>query len=319
MVSGATHLESIPRGFGMSVRIQTSSAASKRIRVGLPSFKIVLVVVVILGRISTGVSVQAQQPANSEVTTGEIRTLPSADADRIQRNVPDGASNARKSSAKDDTCLLPPLNLMRGPTVAAEQLQIPPKARKEYQAACAALEDKKTGDVEKRLRKAVQEYPKYSVARVTLGQLLAAQQRTDEARSACSLASTVDSKYVPAYLCLADLALRAHDWGEVLKQSNHALEVDPSSNALAYEYHAAANLNLHNLADAEKSGLRAVDIDKDHREPRVHFVLAQIYEAKGDSASEATQLREYLKYASNPDDGAMVKQYLSELEKQADK
>jgi hypothetical protein len=31
---------------------------------------------------------------------------------------------------------------------------------------------------------------------------------------------------------------------------------------VAYEYHAAANLNFHNLADAEKSGLRAVDIDK---------------------------------------------------------
>jgi hypothetical protein len=48
---------------------------------------------------------------------------------------------------------------------------------------------------------------------VTLGQVLATQQRTDEARRACSQASTVDSKYVPAYLCLADIALRAHDWG----------------------------------------------------------------------------------------------------------
>jgi hypothetical protein len=43
---------------------------------------------------------------------------------------------------------------------------------------------------------------------VTLGQVLATQQRTDEARRACSQASTVDSKYVPAYLCLADIALR---------------------------------------------------------------------------------------------------------------
>jgi hypothetical protein len=41
------------------------------------------------------------------------------------------------------------------------------------------------------------------------------------------------------YLCLADIALRAHDWGEVLKLSSHALEVDPTNNAVAYEYHAA--------------------------------------------------------------------------------
>jgi len=74
-------------------------------------------------------------------------------------------------------------------------------------------------------------------------------------------------------------------------------------------------LHLHNLGEAEKSGLRAVDIDKEHRDPRVYFVLAQIYEAKGDFAHETEQLREYLKYASSPDDIALVKQFLSRLEK----
>ena len=80
----------------------------------------------------------------------------------------------------------------------------------------------------------------------------------------------MDPTYVPAYLCLADIAARGQSWDEVLKLSGRALELDPSANAVAYEYHAAANLNLHNLAGAEKSGLRAVAIDKDHREPRVH-------------------------------------------------
>jgi tetratricopeptide (TPR) repeat protein len=305
----------------VSLWIQTASAASKQIRGGLPPFKIVLVVVVILGSVFPFVSAQAQPTSKPAVDSGEIRTLPTADTDdRIrQRNARGSAPTALKNFAKNNTCLLPPLNLMSGPTVAAEQLQIPPKARKEYEEACATLKNGKTGDAEKRLRKAVQEYPKYSAAWVTLGQVLAAQQRTDEARSACSQASTVDSRYVPAYLCLADIALRANDWREVLHLSSEALEVDPSNNAVAYEYHAAANLNLHNLGDAEKSGLRAVDIDKNHREPRVYFVLAQIYEAKHDPANEATQLREYLKYARNPDDVDMVKQYLSDLEKQTGK
>jgi hypothetical protein len=49
------------------------------------------------------------------------------------------------------------------------------------------------------------------------------------------------------------------------------------------------------LTDVEKSALRALEIDKNNSEPRVHFVLAQIYEAKGDRADEAAQLREYLK------------------------
>ncbi len=51
-------------------------------------------------------------------------------------------------------------------------------------------------------------------------------------------------------------------------------------------------------------------------DPRVHFLLAQIYEEKCDRAGEAAQLREYLKYASDPNDVAMVKNYLSELDQQ---
>jgi predicted Zn-dependent protease len=178
------------------------------------------------------------------------------------------------------------------------------------------LKDKKTADAEKHLRNAVQADPKYSVAWVTLGQVLAAQQRTDEARVACSQGSSADSSYVPAYLCLADLAVRAHDWEQTLKFSSRALELDPGNNAVAYEYHAVANLNTNKLADAEKSGLRAAQIDSKHLEPRIYFVLAQIYEAKGDFINEAAQLREYLKYAQNAGDVAMVKQYLSQLEKQ---
>jgi tetratricopeptide (TPR) repeat protein len=165
----------------------------------------------------------------------------------------------------------------------------------------------------------VQEYPKYAAAWVTLGQMMAAQQKSGEARNSCSQATGVDPTYVPGYLCLADIALRVHDWDEVLKLSSRALEIDPTTNALAYECHAAANLNLRKLPQAEKSALRAVDIDKDHHEPRVHFVLAQIYEAKGDAVNEAAQLREYLKYATNSDDITIVKQYLAELEKQSAK
>jgi len=62
--------------------------------------------------------------------------------------------------------------------------------------------------------------------------------------------------------------------------------------------------------------LRAIEIDTDHKEPRAHFILAQVYEAKGDSAAEAEQLREYLKYADDRNDIAWTQQYLDRLEKQ---
>jgi tetratricopeptide (TPR) repeat protein len=263
---------------------------------------------------------QGSRPDTPGAPASDVSNIPKPLTDtfeRVQmRNAPYDAQAGQKTAEKENTCLLPPLTLVRSPIVAATALQVPPKARKEYQEACSALNKKKTADAEKHLRKAVHEYPKYSVAWVTMGQVLAAQHRIDDARSACSQGSTANPMYVPAQLCLADIAAQAHDWSEVLKLSSHALELDPSNNAVAYEYHAAANLNLHKLREAEKSGLRAVEIDKEHREPRTYFVLAQIYEAKGDFANEAEQLREYLKYAANPDDIAAVKQYLSRLEKQ---
>jgi len=276
-----------------------------------------------LASVATWAQVEKTGPypsASGSVTeSGEIRTLPSADAGRIDLSSTRNGAAAARVSPKEDTCLLPPLNLTAASTVSTAELGIPAKAKKKYQQACTALKDKKTADAEKDLRAAVEAFPKYCAAWVTLGQMLAAEQHIDEARKACLQGSTADSSYAPADLCLADIAARAHDWDEVLKRSSHALDLDPSNNAVAYEYHAAANLNLHHLAEAEKSGLRAAEIDKDHREPRVYFVLAQVYEAKGDSASEVQQLREYLKYAKDPDDIAMVNQYLADLEKQTRK
>jgi len=165
------------------------------------------------------------------------------------------------------------------------------------------------------LRKAVKQWPKDSAAWVVLGQVLEAQQKTDEAYGACSQPLATDSNYLPAYLCLADISAHSENWNKVLQLSTRALEIDPTNNAVAYDYNAAANFQLHRLPEAEKSALRAAEIDKSNADPRVHFLLAQIYEAKGDRESEAAQLREYLKYASDPNDVAMVKRYLSELEK----
>ncbi len=230
------------------------------------------------------------------------------------RDLHESAAKVEKKNETEDSCLLPPLTLVRSPVVAATALAVPPKARKEYSEACAALKDKKTESAEMHLRKAVQTYPKYSVAWVTLGQMLAAENHTEDGRNACAQGSAVEPKYVPAYLCLAEIAAREKAWGDVLQLSSRAIDLDPSTTAISYEYNAAANLRTNRLDDAEKSAMRALSIDKDNADPRAHFLLAQIYEAKGDRTNEIAQLREYLKFAKDPDDVAAAKQSLSQLE-----
>jgi tetratricopeptide (TPR) repeat protein len=157
----------------------------------------------------------------------------------------------------------------------------------------------------------VKQDPKFSAAWVLLGQIFEAQQKMEDAHDACSKPA---GSYLPAYLCLADISARAKNWEDVLRLSSLALEIDPATAAPAYAYNAAANFNLHDLAAAEKSALRALDIDKANHDPRVHLLLAQIYAAQGDRANQAGQLREYLKYVTDPNDEQMVKKALASLQ-----
>jgi tetratricopeptide (TPR) repeat protein len=230
----------------------------------------------------------------------------------IVEGQPDPAA-PKKTSA--DNCFLPPLNGLHATTVGVADLRIPEQAKKEYEGACSALGNKNMVEAEKHLRKAVKQYQQYSAAWVMLGQTLEAQQKMTEARTACSRPIATNSNYLPAYLCQADISGRLQSWDDMLKLSTRALEIDPTNNAVAYAYNAAANFNLHNLSKAEESALKAEAIDKSNTDPRIHFLLAQIYEGKGDRTREAAQLREYLKYASDPSDIAMVTSYLSELDK----
>jgi len=238
-------------------------------------------------------------------------TLPS-EFDRTKAML-DSNGNPIPKEVKADNCFLPPLNGLPMITAGVADLQVSAKPRHEFEEGCASLRNQKAADAEAHLRKALKQDAKFSAAWVLLGQVLEAEQKMDEARDACSR-PVASSSYLPAYLCLADISARTGNWDDVLKLSARALELDPSTAAPAYSYNAAANYNLHNLPAAEKSALRAVDIDKSNSDPRVHFLLAQIYEAEGNRAAEAVQLREYLKYVTDPADAEMVKKALASLE-----
>jgi len=264
----------------------------------------------------------AQRPGGGMAPPNKPNPPPRAPSDTFDQTrlrYGDKSTPAVTIIGEKDTCFLPPLNSVGNPTVAVANLQAFPKAKKDYAAACSALNDKKYDAAEAHLRRAVQIEAKYPAAWVTLGQLLAAAQKNDDAHQACSHALEAEVNYVVAYLCMAEVAVRAQQWEEVLKYTGRALELDPTNDAPGYAYSAAANLNLHRLDEAEKNGLRALEIDKNNSDPRVHFLMAQIYEAKRDLTSEAEQLREYLKYANGPEEVAMVKQALADVEKRAGK
>jgi len=235
--------------------------------------------------------------------------VPSIPDDRV--NMPD--SVPRTATDGDESCFMSPLTGIHSPTAGLASLKVPKGARKDFQHACAATSRKNLAKAEEELREAVHEDPQYPAAWVLLGQVLKAEQKPAEARNACSQALSVDPNYLPADVCLADLCAVEHRWEEMLRLANTAVALDPANDPRAYFYAAAAYFALHRVAEAETSALKAVEIDKARREPRAHFLLAQIYEIEGKPDGEAAQLQEYLKSATDPQEVAMVKKYLSDL------
>lgn len=220
---------------------------------------------------------------------------------------------AATPAAGDEFCFMSPLTGIRSPTAGVASLEVQGRARRDFQRACRAAGDKKLAKAEEHLRKALHEDAQYSAAWVLLGQVLKAQRKPEDARNACSQALRVDPSYLPADLCLADLCAVDQRWEEMLRFANAALALDSASDPHAYFYAAGAHFALHRLADAERIALKAAEIDQARREPRTHFLLAQIYEIERKPDAEAAQLQEYLKSATDPQEVAMVKKYLADL------
>ena len=211
-------------------------------------------------------------------------------------------------------CFLPPLNSVSPATIGVVDLLAPLKSQNEYESACRTLQKNEIANAENHLRRAIAGYEKYAAAWVLLGQLLETRQKLDEARSACSKSVEASSSYLPGFLCLADISTRQERWLDALKFSARVLEIDSTGNPAGYVLNATANLNLHHLVEAEESALKASKMDVKNSEPRVHYLLAQIYAAEGDRARTIAQLHEYLKYAKEPGDVAVAKNSLLKLE-----
>jgi len=203
---------------------------------------------------------------------------------------------------------------VNSPTVSVKRLGVTGKAQGEYQRGCGALKGKRWAEAEDHLRRAVDLYPDYAAAWVLLGQALISERKSEDARKACDKAKEIDPGYVASYLCLAEFAANESDWPGVAKASAAALDLDPIGNPYALYYAADAGLHQRQLSQAEMHAQAAVKLDTWHHIPEVHMLLAQIYQEAGNVVGEATQLREFLKYAANSKDAPLAKSMLTLVE-----
>ena len=196
------------------------------------------------------------------------------------------------------------------------RLEIPSKARTEFEKACGYVRKRKLLDAEQHARNAIEQYPNYVAAWVMLGQILEGLQQIDEARNACEHALSTDPTYLPPYLCLTQISVSKEQWDSVLNLTESALKLNPADVGYVYFFRAVAYYRTQRLAEAEKNALEAAGVDGDHGGAPIYFLLAQIYEAEGKSDLAAAQIRHFLKLSPDRKTSTEARQYLAELQRQ---
>jgi tetratricopeptide (TPR) repeat protein len=206
-----------------------------------------------------------------------------------------------------------------GGVISTVSLAAPQNAQHEYAKGIEELRDHKLDKAEKHFIKATEIYPKYAVAWERLAKLQSDANNRLAARSSFLRAIDADPKYVPPYVGLASVNAEESQWDSVLELTNKAIGIDNQHFALAYFLNGAANFNKGDNAAAEKAGLRAEQIDKEHAHPRIQLLLAEVFNRAGKPAVAAEHLRKFLELDPTSKEADAARTKLAKLELAASK
>jgi tetratricopeptide (TPR) repeat protein len=215
------------------------------------------------------------------------------------------------------TIILHRMGNVEGTTISATSLNAPKDAKKAYEKARDLLKKKKAPEAEKELEKAVQLYPKYSVAWFELGRIRESRNEVESARKAYGEALAADAKFVKPYHQLAGLSLKEQKWQDVADTTSRLIKLDPVDYPDAYFYNSVANYYLKNFDAAEKSAREAQKLDTRNRIPKTNQLLGVILAEKQDFAGAAEHIKKYLSFLPAGKEADNAKNQLIELEKMA--
>ena len=218
---------------------------------------------------------------------------------------------------------------IKGMTLSATPYKAPSSARKAYEKGLEAGRNGKLAEARKYFEQAVEIYPRYASAWFQLGAVFEKVNQKDSARAAYTRATSVDTRFLPAYLSLAGMAYEAGNWNEVLQFTGHiidldllnhgdvgyVLDLDESNPAEAYFYNAVANYKLNRVEEAEKSARKAEHVDLRTNFPQLHLLLADIFAGKNNYPAAISELQAYLELVPHAKDRDQVREELAKLEK----
>jgi len=191
---------------------------------------------------------------------------------------------------------------------------VPKKAEKLFEAAHAAMLEQNPERAQSDLEKAVRVHPEFAEAWFQLGKL----QMTSGAQSAresFSKALAADPQFILPYEGLAQLAVLEEKWPEVLANTSHALQLEPSGTPRIWYFDALANYQAAKLDAARAGPVKSLAMDPGHQIPNTEQLLAVILARQGDYEGALQHLRNCLAYVTTGPNVEFLKQQIGQLER----
>ncbi len=206
-------------------------------------------------------------------------------------------------------------NTAPGGLISANMLNVPVKARREFDKGEDLMRAQKWADAKKHFEKAVQEFPNYDWAFNDIGVADIKLKDQAGAREAFTHAVAINGKNPEATRNLARMKLEDNDFEgakALLLQSQTALPGNPDTLTLLAFAQYRTNQFDEALANAEKVHRGEPDPD-----PLAHLIAGLVRESKGDRAGAEKQMQTYLKEAPDSPQAQIAKEALARIHAQA--
>jgi tetratricopeptide (TPR) repeat protein len=201
-----------------------------------------------------------------------------------------------------------------GSTVSAADLNVPDKARKEFDKASDFIAAQDWKQALERLNKALAIYPQYASAYNNMGVVFGHLGDRAQERSALQKAISINDHFSQAFVNLGKMAIVDKNFPEAENFLNKAAALDPSSQTLVL----LANVELMDQHFDEA----IVNCKKAHATPQephalVHYIAARALEHKNDLTDAIAEFQTFLQEEPSGPRADAVRKELAALQSQS--
>lgn len=184
-------------------------------------------------------------------------------------------------------------NAGQAPTVVAADLNVPPKAAKEYNHGNQEMKKRNWQKAIERFNKAIEIYPQFSAAYNNLAVCYGQLGQKEQQRKTLEKVLSVNERCVPALLNLSDIDIREHNFVEASSLLDKAVRIEPN-NVEALSFLAQVNLAQGQYALAIATARKVHSLA--HQDyTTVHFTAASAFEHEGRVQDAIAELQIFLK------------------------